>query len=184
MTKDAPEPDMPAERPDDATYPPTLRLTLEDPSTVHEQSLDRLKTALAEEGPADEAVRAFQRVEDLRDLLTSARLEMMRVIVEESPESIQDLADKLGREYSPVHQDVKTLADHGVVHFKTGSYGAKQPVIPYKTVRLDVPLVGGRSEPPSKVSLSEQEPAESGEPSDELDDEWFERAEDPREKAT
>jgi len=58
-----------------------------------------------------------------------------------SPDSITDLADRLGRNYSDVHSDVQVLADHHIVYFDTDGR-TKRPVIPYNRVRVDIEVVG------------------------------------------
>ena len=42
-----------------------------------------------------------------------------RSIMPTPPDSISDLADRLGRNYSDVHGDVTVLVDHEIVYFDT-----------------------------------------------------------------
>ncbi len=117
---------------DDTTYPETLRITVGSADEGFDAALDQL-----DDGPADEAIRSYPRVADVRELLTDRRLETMRAIMTRSPESISDLADLLERNYADVHADVQTLAEHHIVYFETDGR-AKRPVIPYERVHLDV----------------------------------------------
>lgn len=126
--------DLPEELHDGAEYPQTLRITAGSSDEVFEQAAQQLDG----DGPADEAIRSFARVSDIRQLLTDRRLEAMRAIMSEPPESISELADRLGRNYADVHADVQTLAEHHIVYFADGKGRAKRPVIPYERVRLDV----------------------------------------------
>jgi len=119
-------------------FPSTLRITVQSVDQVFDDAL----TELAEEGPADEAVRSFERVADIRQLLTDRRLEVMRTIIAESPESITDLAERLDRNYADVHADVEMLANHHIVYFDSDGR-AKRPVIPYDRVVLDVEIASG-----------------------------------------
>ena len=98
-------------------------------------------TQLDTDGPAEKAVRAFSTVADVRQLLTDRRLEVMRSIMPTPPDSISDLADRLGGNYSDVHADVTVLVDHEIVYFDTDGR-AKRPVIPYERVRIDIKVVG------------------------------------------
>jgi len=66
----------------------------------------------------------------------------MRTIMTGSPESIQDLADVLGRNYADVHGDVQVLAEHHIVYFDTDGR-TKRPVIPYDRVRVDIRVTDG-----------------------------------------
>jgi len=90
----------------------------------------------------DEAVRSFERIAGIRTLLTDRRLNVMRTIMTDGPESIQALADALDRNYADVHGDVQVLAEHHIVYFDTDGR-AKRPVIPYDRVRVDIEVAGG-----------------------------------------
>ena len=134
-------------------YPETLRFTL---STGDEQFDAAVADVQAAEsgsgGVASEAVRAFESLADLRALLTDRRLEALRSIHGDPPDSISDLARRLDRPYAVVHEDVQTLAKHDVVHFAEGPRGAKRPFVPYDSVRVEVPLVGS-SDVPDSIGL-------------------------------
>lgn len=121
-------------------YPETLRITVGSVDVVFDAAVGQLDG----DGPADEAVRSFESVADVRQLLTDRRMEVMRSIMTAAPESISDLADRLGRNYSDVHGDVQVLADHHIVYFETNGR-AKRPVIPYDRVRVDIEVVGDAS---------------------------------------
>jgi predicted transcriptional regulator len=110
-----------------------LRLTVESPT----DAFDRIEERAGEAGRADEAVRSFPSAAPLRRLLTERRLEVMRAIMTDPPESIRDLADRLDRNYSDIHSDLDLLAEHHIVYFETVGR-AKRPVIPYETVEFDV----------------------------------------------
>lgn len=128
-------------------YPETLRITVGSVASMVDAAVDGLSGG----GPAEEAVRNFDSVSDIRQLLTDRRLELMRSIMTAPPASISDLADRLNRNYADVHSDVKVLADHGIVYFDTDGQ-AKQPVIPYERVRLDIEVVGDASSEQTAVS--------------------------------
>ena len=129
----------PTESPaDDAeTYPETLFITVDSAEAAFEAGVAQL----AGGSPVDEAVRVFDSIAEVWALLTNPRLELMRSIMTTPPDSINDLADRLGRNYSDVHSDVTVLADHDIVYFDTDGR-AKQPVIPYERVRIDIEVVG------------------------------------------
>ena len=183
-TDDATEESEPAVN---ETRPRTLRITVRSSEEMRERALGKLREAAAGDTvePAAEAVRAFESVSEIRELLTDRRVEVLRAIHDDSPDSITDLAERLDRSYSVVHEDVSTLADYGVVHFRTGPHGSKQPYVPYETVRVDVPLVGDSPDADTPL-LSEPRrerreetgasPTGTGEPRDL----WLTDAEDPR----
>ena len=129
-----------------ANYPETLRLTVESAGDVFDQARDQLAT----DGVADEAVRSFENIADVRQLLTDRRVEVMRAIMTDTPASISDLADRLDRNYADVHGDVQVLAEHHIVYFETDGR-SKRPVIPYGRVRLDIEVVGNTGTDPALV---------------------------------
>lgn len=121
-------------------YPDTLRITVGSVDSMFEAAIAQL----GGDGEADEAVRSFDTVADVRQLLTDRRIELMRSIMTAGPDSISDLADRLGRNYSDVYGDVQVLADHYIVYFDTDGR-TKRPVIPYDRVRVDIEVVGDSS---------------------------------------
>jgi hypothetical protein len=88
---------------DAENYPSTLRITVGSADDVFERAIEQAGS----EDTADEAVRTFESVAEIRKLLTDRRLEVMRAIMTETPDSISDLADRLGRNYADVHADVQ-----------------------------------------------------------------------------
>lgn len=118
-------------------YPETLRITVGSVDSMFDSAIAQL----GGDGETDEAVRSFDTVADVRKLLTDRRVELMRSIMTAAPDSISDLADRLGRNYSDVHGDVQVLADHHIVYFDTDGR-TKRPVIPYDRVRVDIEVVG------------------------------------------
>lgn len=118
-------------------YPDTLRITVGSVDSAFEAAIAQL----GGDGPAEEAVRSFDSVADVRQLLTDRRVELMRSIMTASPDSITDLADRLDRNYSDIHSDVQVLADHHIVYFDTDGR-TKRPVIPYNRVHVDIEVVG------------------------------------------
>ena len=96
-------------------HPETLRTTVGAVESMVVAAVTQLDT----DGPAEKAVCAFSTVVDVRQLLTDRRLELTRSIMPTPPDSISDLADRLGGNYSDVHADVEVLADHDIVYFDT-----------------------------------------------------------------
>jgi len=121
-------------------YPDTLWITVGSVETMFDAAIAQLGS----DGEADEAVRSFDSVVDVRQLLTDRRIELMRSIMTAGPDSISGLADRLDRNYSDVHGDVQVLADHHIVYFDSDGR-TKRPVIPYNRVRVDIEVVGDSS---------------------------------------
>lgn len=129
-------------RSEELAYPETLRLTLGDAEAMFDDALATARAIDADDDVEPVATRAFQNVADLRSLLTDRRLEVLRSIHENPPESISSLAERLDRAYSVVHGDVQMLAGYHIVHLQDGPGQAKQPYVPYANIRLELPLVG------------------------------------------
>jgi len=72
-------------------YPDTLRITVGSVDSMFDAAIAQL----GDDGESDEAVRSFDSVADVRQLLTDRRVELMRSIMTASPDSITDLADRL-----------------------------------------------------------------------------------------
>jgi predicted transcriptional regulator len=143
------DPDEASERDAALDYPDTLRFTLATGEEQFDAAITDVEAATSGAEAGTEAVRAFDSVADLRELLTDRRLEALRSIHADPPDSISALAERLERPYAVVHEDVRTLERHGVVHFADGPRGAKRPFVPYESVRVDVPLVGDTGVPDS-----------------------------------
>jgi predicted transcriptional regulator len=130
---------------DDVDWPATIRLTVASP----EQAVDDLQAAASEieaGGSAEEAVRAFPSVGDLRRVLTDRRLDIVQQLMQAPAPSISALADRLDRSYAVVHDDVDVLVDAGIVHREENA-GSQALIVPYEHVVVDVRIgaeaVGG-----------------------------------------
>lgn len=121
--------------PEDVNFPDTLRITIESGEEAFDRAVEAAGDAEAGEQPP--AVVSFESTDGLRQLLTDRRLELLRSLMSERPGSISDLAERLDRNYSTVHQDVELLAEYGIVRFRRAGQ-AKQPFVPYETVEFDV----------------------------------------------
>jgi predicted transcriptional regulator len=140
--------DMPA--PENPNYPDTLRITLASAEEAFDEAVEAAGTA--DDWEQRDAVVSFDNAEGIRKLLTNRRLELLRSLMGRPAESITELADRLDRSYSPVHEDVEVLAEYGIVQYREAG-SAKQPFVPYETIQFAVtvraPLTGGDTEAPA-----------------------------------
>ncbi|WP_049935583.1 HVO_A0114 family putative DNA-binding protein [Haloplanus natans] len=132
----------PRERP----HPTVLRVTVEGFDDVCEDTLERVDAVA--EGDSSPAVVSFATVGELRKILTDRRLELLRVLLntDGAAESISAVADALGRDYRPVHDDISLLADYGLL-FVVDDGQRKRPYLPYERIHLDIELVGREPTP-------------------------------------
>lgn len=121
--------------PEESEYPSTLRITSLPAEQAQESTLDRFERA--EQGEEVPHVINFEDRSQLRELLTTRRMELIETVMEASSDSIRALADQIDRDVRDVHHDLHLLADYGIVHFHEQGR-AKQPYIPYETVRIEV----------------------------------------------
>lgn len=136
--------------PESVDYPETLRITIASAEDAFEEALDAASSA--ERGEQTDAVVSFENAKGIRRLLTDRRLELLESLMGKPAESITDLADRLNRSYSVVHDDVEVLAEYGIVKFRQEGQ-SKQPFVPYETIAFDVtvraPVTGGDTEAPA-----------------------------------
>lgn len=137
--------------PGEVEYPPTLRIT-----SLPAEHARAAATERAERWERGETVSHVVNFEDrsrLRQLLTERRMELLEDVMEEQPESIRALADRLGRDVHDVHDDLHLLAEYGIIYFEVDGR-AKKPYVPYDTVRIEVEFGrprGDESEPAASV---------------------------------
>jgi predicted transcriptional regulator len=65
----------------------------------------------------DTTIISFPDFETLGRVITGARLELLGAIRIHKPKSIQELARLVRRDFKNVHQDVRLLADFGLIEF-------------------------------------------------------------------
>ena len=116
---------------DPEAYPSVLRITSEPDDEHRRDALDRLERF--EAGEAVPHVLNVQNPSDLRALLTDRRLELLRSVMSERPDSIRQLAERVDRDVKSVHNDLQILADYDIVHFEQ-SGRAKRPFVPYDSI--------------------------------------------------
>jgi predicted transcriptional regulator len=90
------------------------------------------------------ATLQFGTYDDFVDSLTPLRLDLIRAIAEEAPESMREAARLVERDVSDVHSDLKQLEVLGILTLEEGGPGgAIQPVVPFDRieVHIDYPLI-------------------------------------------
>jgi predicted transcriptional regulator len=122
---------------DPANYPSVLRITSDSDEAHRQDALERLdRWEAGEEVPH---VVNFQNPSDLRTLLTDRRVELLRSIMTERPDSIRQLAERLDRDVKTVHDDLQVLTKYDIVHFEQAGR-AKRPFVPYDTIEISLEI--------------------------------------------
>ena len=87
----------------------------------------------------------FTSLEELRQVLTDKRLELLRLIHAQKPPSIKGLAALAKRDFKNVNADVHLLARLGLLELTEERAGPKRrgrkpPRVPYAAVSVEIPL--------------------------------------------
>jgi predicted transcriptional regulator len=116
-----------------------LRVTIQDSMDALDEEGENIADALRGDPPNGPRRRLnFHSPEQFQEVFNATTLTLIRTIQREQPESIRDLARLLERNVSPVHSDLTKLESYSLVAFKEGDNRAKQPVVPYDRIRIDV----------------------------------------------
>ncbi|MUW13243.1 transcriptional regulator [Halorubrum sp. CBA1125] len=124
----------------------TLYITVGDREQLRQDALQFVQDVDADDLDSWDgtATLQFGTYDDFVDSLTPLRLELIRAIAEETPESMREAARLVDRDVSDVHSDLKQLEVLGILTLEPGGpSGAIQPVVPFDRieVHIDYPLV-------------------------------------------
>ena len=86
----------------------------------------------------------FTSTESFAKILSARNRELLRLIAEKIPESLEELAQITGRAKSNLSRTLRTMEHYGLVHLERAERGRVKPNVIYDRVELDVPLVPRR----------------------------------------
>lgn len=89
----------------------------------------------------DEPKVWFTSTESFAKVLSAGNRELLRVIAERAPESLDELARLTGRAKSNLSRTLKTMASYGLVRLERGTHGRIVPKVTHDRVELDLPLM-------------------------------------------
>lgn len=89
---------------------------------------------------ADEPKVWFTSTESFAKVLSAGNRDLLRVIAEKGPASIEELARLTGRAKSNLSRTLKTMERYGLVRLERGARGRISPKITHDRVELDLPL--------------------------------------------
>lgn len=116
-------------------------------ATYQEMKARTMRIARGERrGVADEPTIWFTSTESFAKVLSAGNRELLRIIAERAPGSLDELAHLTGRAKSNLSRTLKTMEGYGLVHLERGERGRITPTVAYDRVELDLPLTtsGGR----------------------------------------
>lgn len=82
----------------------------------------------------------FTSTESFAKVLSAGNRDLLRVIVEQSPGSLDELARITGKAKSNLSRTLKTMAGYGLVRLEQGERGRVRPRVTHDRVELDIPL--------------------------------------------
>ena len=82
----------------------------------------------------------FESIDDMRSVLTNNRLAILRAIRENKPKSVYELSKMLGRNLKNVNEDLKLLAEMGLVTLEATKKDRKRitPHVDYTKITLEI----------------------------------------------
>lgn len=86
----------------------------------------------------------FTSTESFAKVLSKGNRDLLRIIVEEAPESLDELARITGRAKSNLSRTLKTMAGYGLVRLERGERGRISPKVAHDRIELDLPLMPRR----------------------------------------
>ena len=83
----------------------------------------------------------FPSTESFAKLLSAGNRDLLRVIAEKAPGSLDELAQLTGRKKSNLSRTLKTMANYGLVHLERGPRGRITAKVIHDRIELDLPLL-------------------------------------------
>jgi len=84
----------------------------------------------------------FPSTESFAKVLSAGNRELLRVIAEKTPGSLDELAQLTGRKKSNLSRTLKTMANYGLVRLERGMRGRVAAKVVHDRIELELPLVG------------------------------------------
>jgi len=84
----------------------------------------------------------FTSTESFAKILSAGNRELLRIIAEKAPGSLDELAQLTGRAKSNLSRTLKTMEGYGLVRLERGERGRITPKVAHDRVELELPLTG------------------------------------------
>jgi predicted transcriptional regulator len=112
------------DEPIDVEYPSTLRVEVgstEEMFTDAVAAAEQFEDGSIQDAKATEAVVTYDSIEQLRDALTTERIELLESLMATPAKNHSQLATRLNRSSAPVRADVDVLENAGLVLRQEGT---------------------------------------------------------------
>ena len=126
----------------------TLKVGIAD---YQEMKARTMRIAKGEEkAAANDPKMWFTSTESFAKVLSAGNRELLRIIAEKSPASLEELAEITGRAASNLSRTLKTMESYDLVRFERGHGRKLAPRVVHDRVELALPLIDRA--PPRKAS--------------------------------
>jgi predicted transcriptional regulator len=126
----------------------TLKVGIAD---YQEMKARTMRIAKGEEKPAASDPKMwFTSTESFAKVLSAGNRELLRIIAEKSPASLEELAEITGRAASNLSRTLKTMESYDLVRLERGHGRKLAPKVVHDRVELALPLIDRA--PPRKAS--------------------------------
>ena len=82
----------------------------------------------------------FTSTESFAKVLSAGNRELLRIIVEKAPESLDELAELTGRAKSNLSRTLRTMEGYGLVRLERGERGRISARVAHDRLELELPL--------------------------------------------
>ena len=82
----------------------------------------------------------FPSTESFAKVLSAGNRELLRIIAEKAPGSLDELAELSGRKKSNLSRTLKTMANYGLVRLERGARGRIAAQVVHDRIELELPL--------------------------------------------
>ncbi|WP_185984683.1 helix-turn-helix domain-containing protein [Aureimonas mangrovi] len=121
----------------------TLKVGIAD---YEEMKARTMRVANGEEKPAPDDPKVwFTSTESFAQILSSGNRELLRVIDEQSPGSLEELSRITGRTKPSLSRTLKTMANYGLIRMEPGEGRRLMPKVLHDRVALELPLIERRA---------------------------------------
>jgi predicted transcriptional regulator len=83
----------------------------------------------------------FPSTESFAKVLSAGNRDLLRIIAEKAPGSLDELAQLTGRQKSNLSRTLKTMANYGLVRLERGPRGRISAKVVHDRIELELPLV-------------------------------------------
>ena len=110
-------------------------------ATYEEMKARTMAIARGERRPAPGEPKVwFISTESFAKVLSAGNRELLRIIADKAPESLDELAELTGRAKSNLSRTLKTMEGYGLVRLERGERGRISARVAHDRVELELPL--------------------------------------------